>query len=135
MASEKLAATAKIRELLVERMGGMLASCNSLELIYIGFLAGITEECLFRGVIQPWLEQDWGWALGLIFSNLIFALLHWITPLYALLAGIAGLYLGLTLDLGPSRDLTVPVLIHAFYDFLAFVKVAHLWRQAQSQGS
>lgn len=133
MASEKWVATAKIRELLIERMGHVLASCHTLELIYIGFLAGITEEFLFRGVIQPWLEQYWGWTLGLLFSNLIFALLHWITPVYGLMAGIAGLYLGLSLDIGPTRDLTVPVLIHAFYDFLAFVKVASLWRLAHAR--
>ena len=102
-------------------------------LLYLGFLAGTTEEVLFRGFIQPWLEVMWGAMGGLIFSNLIFALLHWITPIYGLVAGLLGAYLGFTLDLGPERDLTIPLLVHALYDFLALQAVAGLWRQAEIQ--
>lgn len=128
LASEHLAATRDIRELLIERLGGLLAACSLQELIYLGFLAGTTEEILFRGLLQPWLERDWGVFGGLIFSNLIFALLHWITPTYALLAGLSGLYLGLSLDIGGERNLLTPLLIHALYDLLAFIAVAEAYR-------
>jgi membrane protease YdiL (CAAX protease family) len=130
--SERMEATRHIREFLIEKMGGLLAGCSSLELLYLGFLAGITEEILFRGVLQPWLERDWGWAGGLVFSNLIFALVHWITPTYALLAGLCGLFLGLMLDIGPERNLLAPILTHAIYDFLAFKVVAQAWREGQA---
>lgn len=130
--SERIEAARRIREFLIDKMGRLLAGCSSLELLYLGFLAGITEEILFRGVLQPWLERDWGWAGGLVFSNLIFALVHWITPSYALLAGLCGLFLGLMLDIGPERNLLAPILTHAIYDFLAFKVVVQAWRERQA---
>lgn len=130
--SERMEAARRIREFLIDKLGGLLAGCSSLELLYLGFLAGITEEILFRGVLQTWLERDWGWAGGLVFSNLIFALVHWITPSYALLAGLCGLFLGLMLDIGPERNLLAPILTHAIYDFLAFKVVVQAWRERQA---
>jgi membrane protease YdiL (CAAX protease family) len=132
MLSERMEATRTIREFLIDKMGGLLASCSGLELLYLGCLAGLTEEILFRGVLQPWLERDWGWAGGLVFSNLIFALVHWITPTYALLAGLCGLLLGFMLDIGPERNLLAPILTHAIYDFMAFMVVAQVWRERQA---
>jgi membrane protease YdiL (CAAX protease family) len=32
-------------------------------------VAGISEEILFRGVLQPWLENSWGIVAGLIISS------------------------------------------------------------------
>jgi membrane protease YdiL (CAAX protease family) len=122
-----------LRDLLIDRLGQLLASMSRLELLYLGFLAGTTEEILFRGFLQPWLEEMWGSIGGLLFSNMIFALLHWITPVYGLVAGLLGGYLGFTMDLGPERNLTVPLLVHALYDFLALQAVASLWRQAEIQ--
>jgi hypothetical protein len=129
--SDRLPATREIRRLLIEKLGGLLAACSVRQLLFIGAWAGITEEILFRGLLQPWLEQHWGWLGGLLFSNLIFALVHWITPVYALLAGVCGLYLGLMLDVGPERNLLTPILVHAVYDFLAFIAVAAAWREQQ----
>lgn len=70
---------------------------------------------------------------GLFFSNMIFALLHWITPMYALLAGICGIYLGLLLDFGQDRNLISPILAHALYDLIAFFVVASAWRREQPE--
>lgn len=127
--SGRLAVARDIRKLLIEKLGGILAACSVPQLLYVASWAGITEEILFRGFLQPWLEQNWGWLGGLVFSNLIFALVHWITPAYALLAGLSGLYLGLMLDIGPERNLLTPILVHAIYDFLAFIAVAEAWRR------
>lgn len=113
-----------IKRFLVEKLGPLLASCRWYELLYLGLLAGGAEEILFRGVLQPWLERDWGWLGGLVFSNLMFALAHWVTPLYGVLAGLTGAYLGLSMDWGEERNLLIPMLIHALYDFLAFLAVA-----------
>ncbi|CAL1239257.1 CPBP family intramembrane glutamic endopeptidase [Candidatus Methylocalor cossyra] len=117
-----------IKRFLVDRLGPLLASCRWPELLYLGLLAGISEEILFRGLLQPWFQRDWGWFGGILFSNLIFALVHWVTPLYALLAGLTGAYLGLSLDFGGKHSLAIPVLIHAIYDFLAFLAVARSYR-------
>lgn len=118
-----------IREFLIDRLGPLLAGCRVLDLLYLAMLAGVAEEFLFRGVLQPWLERDWGFLGGLIFSNLIFALAHWVTPLYGLLAGVTGAYLGLSLDVAGERNLAIPTIIHAGYDFLAFLAVARSYRQ------
>lgn len=117
-----------IKNLLVERLGPLLYACGWLDLLYLGLLAGITEEILFRGLLQPLLEAHWGWLAGLLASNLVFALAHFVTPLYALLAGLTGLYLGLALDFGAGRNLLTPVFIHALYDFLAFLALARIYR-------
>jgi membrane protease YdiL (CAAX protease family) len=120
-----------IKRFLVEKLGPFLDGCRWQELLYLGFLAGVSEEILFRGLLQPWLERDWGWLGGLVFSNMIFALVHWVTPLYALLAGLTGAYLGLALDFSGERNLLIPVLIHALYDFLAFLAVAQTYRRSR----
>lgn len=122
----------QIKGFLVDKLGPFLAMCRWYELLYLGFLAGVSEEILFRGFVQPWLERDWGWLGGLVFSNMIFALVHWVTPLYALLAGLTGAYLGLALDVGGERNLLPPILIHALYDFLAFLAVTQTYRRRQA---
>lgn len=118
-----------IQRFLMKSLGSLLAACGPLQLIYLGFLAGISEEILFRGFFQNWFEANWGWFGGLLFSNLIFALAHWITPLYALLAGLTGVYLGLAFDLTGERNLMIPVLIHSLYDVMAFFAIANSFRR------
>ncbi|MBS1213661.1 MAG: abortive infection protein [Proteobacteria bacterium] len=118
-----------IRRFLLDKMGPLLDVCSTRDMVYLGLLAGVTEEILFRGVLQPLVESSWGWEWGLIGSNILFALAHWITPVYALLAGLTGLYLGLAMDLGGERNLLIPIVIHAVYDMLAFAKVAQTYRE------
>lgn len=119
----------QIRDILLERLGPFLSACSTADWLYLGLLAGVAEEVLFRGLLQPWFEAGWGWLGGLVFSNLIFALAHWVTPLYGLLAGLTGAYLGLALDVGGERNLAIPALIHGIYDFLAFAAVAGSYRR------
>ena len=118
----------EIKRFLIDKMGPILGSCGPWDLVYLGLLAGLTEEILFRGVLQPLIESTWGGLIGLIVSNLLFALAHWINPLYGLLAGLTGLYLGVSLDITGERNLGIPILIHAFYDVLAFMAVVKTYR-------
>jgi membrane protease YdiL (CAAX protease family) len=53
-----------------------------------------------------------------------------VTPLYAVLAALVGFYLGLSLDYGGERNLLIPVIIHGFYDFLAFVALMRVYRSS-----
>ena len=123
----------QIHDFLVERMGPLLNACGKPQLAYLALLAGFTEETLFRGVLQPLMELHWGWAGGLIASNVMFALAHAITRTYALLAGLTGIYLGLVLDLTGERNLLIPMAVHALYDFLAFLAVAETYRRNRSR--
>ena len=110
-----------IKDLLLKTLGPGLHKYHWTDLLILASIAGFSEELLFRGVIQPWIEHAWGAVTGLVVSNLIFGLVHAVTPLYALLATLVGIYLGLALDVTGDKNLLVPVIIHGLYDFLAFL--------------
>jgi membrane protease YdiL (CAAX protease family) len=63
-----------------------------------------------------------------LWSNVIFGLAHFVTPTYALLAGILGGYLGWLFTV--SGNLLAPIIAHGLYDFLAFLVVARECRHA-----
>jgi uncharacterized protein len=117
-----------IRRFLLETLGPALHRYHWADLFILAAIAGISEEILFRGVIQPWMESAWGFTAGLIGSNIVFGLVHAITPLYTVLAILVGIYLGLSLDIGGDRNLLTPILIHGLYDFLAFMALMRSYR-------
>jgi len=85
----------------------------------ISALAGLGEELLFRGVLQPWLAgaMHLGWAICL--TSVVFGLAHLITPFYGFLAAAVSVYLGwLAVE---YENLVVPVVTHGVYDFVALV--------------
>ncbi len=123
----------KIRRLLLDTLGPGLHRYHWTDWFILAAIAGVSEEILFRGVIQPWFEALWGFKAGLIFSNVIFGLVHAVTPLYAVLASLVGIYLGLCLDYGGERNLLIPIIIHGLYDFLAFVMLMQAYRTSQSK--
>lgn len=118
-----------IRDMLLQTLVPGLKQCNWADLLVLSAIAGISEELLFRGVLQPWLENAWGMPAGLLVSNLIFGLVHAITPLYLALATVVGMYLGLALDYGGERNLLTPILIHGLYDFLALSILMRAYRK------
>jgi len=122
---------APIKRFLIEMLGPMLSVCRWFDLVLLALLAGLAEEVLFRGLLQPWMERSWGATAGLAGSNVLFGLAHLITPLYAVVAGLIGLYLGFLLDAIGERNLLVPVVTHAVYDYLAFLVVLRAYRQEQ----
>jgi uncharacterized protein len=117
-----------IRRFLLETLGSALHRHHWADLFMLAAIAGISEEILFRGVIQPWMESSWGITAGLIGSNILFGLVHAITPLYTILAVLVGIYLGLSLDYGGDRNLLTPIIIHGLYDFLAFMALMRSYR-------
>ena len=125
----------KIRKLLLNTLGPGLHSYHWSDLLILAAIAGIAEELLFRGVIQPWIENSWGITTGLIASNIVFGLVHAVTPLYAVLAALVGIYLGLSLDYSGDRNLLIPVIIHGLYDFLAFVALMRVYRASLSDAT
>jgi len=118
----------KIRQLLLDTLGPSMHRYNWADLLILAAIAGISEEVLFRGVLQPWMENSWGMTAGLIASSILFGLVHAITPLYAILATAVSIYLGLFLDYGGERNLLTPIVIHSAYDFLAFLVIMRAYR-------
>jgi CAAX protease family protein len=117
-----------IKRMLIDVLGPLLSACRWHELLLLAALAGLSEEMLFRGFLQPWIELKAGAVASLFGSNLLFGLAHMVTPLYALLAGVIGVYLGLLFDAGEQRNLLTPVIIHGLYDYLAFLVVVRTFR-------
>lgn len=119
----------RMRDLVMLNLVSRLYTLHWSDLLVLASIAGIAEECLFRGVLQPWLEIKLGIDLGLLVSSVIFGLVHAITPFYALCAGLVSIYLGLALDYGGERNLLIPIIIHGLYDFVAFVALIRFYRQ------
>lgn len=121
----------RIKRMLLESLGPLLARCRWYELAYVAALAGICEEALFRGLLQPWFESLWGPWPALLLSNVLFGLAHSVTLLYTVLAMLTGIYLGWLLQVSDG-NLLVPVLVHSLYDFAAFLVVVLGYRQQRA---
>lgn len=118
-----LAPLREILRVVDEMLVPLFRPCRLWELAIISAVAGLGEEMLFRGIVQEavagWVGGTSGVWVGLIGASVLFGLAHCITPTYALLAGLIGLYLGwLWIATG---NLLVPITTHAVYDFLALV--------------
>ena len=90
------------------------------ELIAISVAAGVGEELLLRGWLMGWVTgplgdaTPWAIAAGLVASSIAFGLMHPITPAYAVIAAIIGLYLGGLVIW--TENLIVAMVAHGFYD-------------------
>jgi uncharacterized protein len=132
----KFSALERIKRLVLELLGPSLVACRWYELVLVAALAGFGEELIFRGVVQRLFER-WlafggsGQIAGLIASNVIFGLLHLVTPTYAVLAAAMGIYFGVLLDATHPPNLVAPMLAHGLYDYLAFL----LLRRAARTGA
>jgi len=123
----------KIRKVLHDTLGPSLAQHHWTDLFVLAAIAGVSEEVLFRGVIQPWLENSWGMMAGLLISSLIFGLIHAVTLLYFIMATAVSVYLGMYLDYDNTRNLLTPIIIHGLYDFFAFMVILHAYRLEQQK--
>ena len=86
----RLAPVARLVRVAEERIAPMFAGSGPVTLGLVALFAGLGEETLFRGVIQPALAMHlpmWG---ALAATAALFGLAHWITPTYAILAGMVG---------------------------------------------
>jgi uncharacterized protein len=54
----------------------------------------------------------------------LFGVAHWLTPTYAVLAGLVGAYLGWTL--AASDNLLVPIVAHGLYDLIALAVLVRM---------
>ena len=73
---------------------------------------------LFRGVIQA----RW----GLFAASILFGVLHFVTPAYALMAMAVGFYIGLLHHF--FQSLLIPIQLHALYDFSALLYLRYVVR-------
>jgi hypothetical protein len=115
------------RQVLDSVIPKMFADWSLWQLAAISLCAGICEEALFRGAIQSSLTGRVGLAASVILVSLLFGALHLLSWTYGVIAGLIGAYLGWLLV--ASGNLLVPMLTHAFYDFLALLYYLKIHRR------
>jgi hypothetical protein len=99
----------------------LLGDASTWELAVVSALAGIGEELLFRGVVQPVVAHLTTPVIGLIAASLLFGLAHCLTWVYFSFATLIGLYLGaLALLCG---EIVTSAVVHGLYDFVVLVHV------------
>jgi membrane protease YdiL (CAAX protease family) len=114
----------------VEQLGAFVAARSTSELALLAALAGISEEVLFRGVVQVALARVLPDLGALLAAGVLFGLVHFASRAYAILAGIMGLYLGVLFLVRGS--LLAPIITHGLYDFIALIYVARLYRNSRT---
>jgi membrane protease YdiL (CAAX protease family) len=88
----------------------LLFELSTIEKIYLSLLAGISEELLFRGLLQP--------IFGLTITSILFGMAHCYTFGYFIVATGLGCLFGAALQY--SNNLLVPIVVHSLYDIFAF---------------
>jgi membrane protease YdiL (CAAX protease family) len=113
----------------------LMATCTIVDLLGISMLAGVGEEMLFRGLVQDffagWMQDSFAgrlppWLivwLAVLLASLLFGLMHAVTPTYAGLAALTGVYLG-TVYLW-TGNLLAPIIAHGLYDFVVLLYLVY----------
>lgn len=113
---------ARFRESQIGFFAGIGFKFTPMRIAVLALGAGITEELLFRGVFQTWAAGQMPAFLAVLLPNVLFGALHWRTTLYALIAGLVGVYLGVLFLV--TGNLLAPIVAHALYDAVALHKTA-----------
>lgn len=106
-----------IQKQLQNSIGTLFNGISFPGILFIAILAGCGEELFFRFFLQTAILQSSELWLALLLSNIIFGIAHWITPTYALLAGILGALFGYLFHY--YNNLVIPILAHTLYDLWA----------------
>jgi membrane protease YdiL (CAAX protease family) len=110
---------ARLNSVVDQLLVPLFARCTLWQLAVVAALAGIGEEFLFRGVMQPLLSELLGIVASIAITSVVFGLLHAMTKTYAMLAFLVSVYFGWLAV--ATNDLLPPILAHAAYDFFALV--------------
>ena len=105
----------------------LFKNLNWPTIVIISVMAGVSEELLFRGVIQSYLIEKNSVLVGIVISSALFGLMHFYSRLYILLTFTVGLFIGWLYYF--TNSLLLVVVLHAVYDVLAFaalVKYPHI---------
>jgi membrane protease YdiL (CAAX protease family) len=116
--AEAIPLLGSVRRIMRGEIKAVFASTTVVDICLISLWAGLAEELLFRGVIQA----RW----GLLPASILFGVLHFVTPAYALLAMVIGFYIGLVHHF--FQSLLIPIQLHAIYDFGALLYLRYVVR-------
>jgi membrane protease YdiL (CAAX protease family) len=128
MLASSIAPIRGLVDLVTGQIGPLVSRCSLLELGCLAAVAGVSEEVLFRGVVQPALSAWVSDAAALAIASIMFGLVHAASRVYAIFAAIMGLYLGTLFLL--QNSLVPPIVAHGLYDFVALSAVATRYRNS-----
>ncbi|MDA7527885.1 CPBP family intramembrane metalloprotease [Planctomicrobium sp.] len=121
-----------LRDQAGDALGKSLAQCHWYDLAILAILVGVIEELMFRGLLEQWLAR-WDPVAAFFIANIIFGLLHAISPLYAILAATLGGILSLLTWWVGDFNLLRPIVAHAVYDFIGFMVIGAEYRKKESE--
>jgi uncharacterized protein len=117
-----------LKDKVVDLLGSALAECRLFDLVLLAAMAGVSEELVFRGALEGWLER-YDIVAAMIVTNVLFGLMHPITLAYLVMAAAFGFYFSVLANLGAERNLTAPIVAHSVYDFIGFLLIARDYRK------
>lgn len=102
----------KIIETAYSEVSKLVINCDFSAIILIAILTGISEELLFRGILQD--------KIGIIAASILFGLLH-IASKETIVSGIYAIFIGLFLGYTYiyTGNLWVPIIIHIINNAIA----------------
>lgn len=127
-------AIARFRQSQIEFFAQIGFRFTPLRILFMALFAGIFEELLFRGILQTGAAKIMPMVAAILLSNLIFGLVHWRSAIYALIAGLVGVWIGVLFAL--TGNLLAPIVTHAVYDIVALAVTARAieaWRLGKMQ--
>lgn len=118
----KISLIADFRQAQIEFFAAVGFEFTPFRIALMALFAGLFEELLFRGAIQTALTGALPLALAIGVSSILFGVVHWRTWLYALIATLIGVWLGVLFAI--TGNLLAPIITHALYDVIALVVTA-----------
>jgi len=103
-----------------EKLSASFSPKNGLGFLIVGIsvMAPVTEELLFRGIVQGELRKAMPEPIAVLIQAVVFAAYH-LQPIQSSYALIPGLLLGMAYAW--SRSIWVPIVMHMFFNFLGSI--------------
>ena len=116
----RLGAMRRMYDRVKSLIGTSLVQLSAWEILLLAASAGVGEEILFRGVLQP--------TLGIVTTSVLFGMLHWLSTTYFVLASLMGFYCGWLFGV-TGDNLLAPITVHWLYDAVALFLFQHRVRR------
>jgi len=116
----RLGAMRRMYDRVKSLIGTSLVQLSAWEILLLAASAGVGEEILFRGVLQP--------TLGIVTTSVLFGMLHWLSTTYFVLASLMGFYCGWLFEV-TGDNLLAPITVHWLYDAVALFLFQHRVRR------
>ncbi|MCA9260393.1 MAG: CPBP family intramembrane metalloprotease [Planctomycetales bacterium] len=126
LATSRLKPVARLRDAAIGLFGDFVVDAPQPALALLSLAAGVGEETLFRGALQPWAVAAWGSGWGWAVVSLAFGALHAASVSYVAMATLMGAYLGW---LSSTHGLAAAIVAHALYDWAALATLKRLARR------